>query len=70
MTASDDRFVDRVWIPIWEAAWNYRRPRHGRRLLRLYGHAVAAHLRDTSDAPLEDWRMHHELLELPVPPMP
>ena len=70
MTADDPRFIDRVWLPIWEAAWNYVRPRHGRRLLRMYGAAVAEHLLDVSDAPAADWRMHHELLDLPVPRMP
>lgn len=70
MTASDDRFVDRVWLPMWNGTQGTERPRHARRLLLVFGVAIAEHVRDTSDDPEADWRQYHELAGLPVPPMP
>jgi hypothetical protein len=70
METNDDRFTERVWLPIWEAAWNYRRPAHGRRLLRVFGGAVASWLIETSDDPVSDWATLHDLLGLPIPPLP
>jgi hypothetical protein len=70
MNPDDDRFVDRVWLPMWEGTQGTKRPRHARRLLQVFGTAIAEHIRDTSDAPRADWRQYHQLAGLPVPPMP
>lgn len=70
MTIDDPRFLGRVWLPMWEGTQGTIRPRHARRLLQVFGVAIAEHIRDTSDEPLEDWQQYHELAGLRTPPMP
>ena len=72
MTADDDRFIDRVWLPMWEGTQGARRDleRHARRLLQMFAAAIAEHIRDTSDEPEADWQQYHELAGLRTPPMP
>jgi len=70
MTADDERFIDRVWLPMWNGTQGTIRPRHARRLLQVFGRAIADHIRETSDAPRADWCQYHELAGLPIPPMP
>lgn len=57
-------FVDDVWMPVWEAAFNSGDSSEARRLLIAFSAAIADYLSGSSDEPAADWRQIHELLDL------